>query len=482
MSWQFLFDVVAGLVFLSIPILLFIELYIGHSAFAGFFQKCGFGRREVGLLVVGATFSTFWYGDIPLYVSGGTLLAINLTGAFLPIAISIHLFRTKISSKGMAALGVLVVSVVTYMVTTFEPSIGVYSEFPYFLFPSMVAAGLGYVLYKRDATIAAPYAYVVATIGVLIGADIVRIPEIISALQLSTQTGATTVAAGSIGGAGIMDMVFIAGLLAMAPHFLTARKSLKESPRILGRMEGIQASIDATLDRAEIAYTEGHFHLAVTLAMKAVEQKARKAGARYGLKQEPSQVLRTLGLNPYHLGDFNLLIAIAEGKDHSQVVAYRCLVTARNLMLRIHALEIKSFATIKARSVAYIFDMLFLVALWISAYVVLVSIYPSAFKISDPFGSVWFMAFLLLMLASEMVYFTTCETLWGRTLGKRLVKIRVVEVDQTRLGFMGALTRNMIRPLDFLPLGYIIGYVTMSRNPWRQRIGDYLAGTIVMRG
>jgi uncharacterized membrane protein len=61
--------------------------------------------------------------------------------------------------------------------------------------------------YKRPKR-AAPLAYVTGTLGVLVGADVLRLPEL-----LHTELSAVTTA--SIGGAAIFDMVFLAGIIAV---------------------------------------------------------------------------------------------------------------------------------------------------------------------------------------------------------------------------------------------------------------------------
>jgi uncharacterized RDD family membrane protein YckC len=90
----------------------------------------------------------------------------------------------------------------------------------------------------------------------------------------------------------------------------------------------------------------------------------------------------------------------------------------------------------------------------------------------------------IMLMASFLVpflYFILFEWLWnGQTLGKRAANLRVTMEDGTPITFMAALTRNLLRPGDFLPLFYFIGMVAIFTNPKSQRIGDLVAKTIVL--
>jgi hypothetical protein len=80
------------------------------------------------------------------------------------------------------------------------------------------------------------------------------------------------------------------------------------------------------------------------------------------------------------------------------------------------------------------------------------------------------------------LYFVLFEGLWnGQTLGKKAVGIRVRMADGTPLTFRAALARNLLRPADLLPFWYFLGFLAMFTNVKSQRIGDMVAGTVVLR-
>lgn len=79
-------------------------------------------------------------------------------------------------------------------------------------------------------------------------------------------------------------------------------------------------------------------------------------------------------------------------------------------------------------------------------------------------------------------YFILLESLWqGQTLGKRLLRLRVTMVDGTPVTFGAAFWRNILRLADILPSFYLVGFVAIFTNARSQRMGDLVAGTVVIR-
>jgi uncharacterized RDD family membrane protein YckC len=78
-------------------------------------------------------------------------------------------------------------------------------------------------------------------------------------------------------------------------------------------------------------------------------------------------------------------------------------------------------------------------------------------------------------------YFAAFEIFWsGRTPGKRLAGIRVIKETGRPINAFEAIGRNVLRAIDFLPAGYAVGLVCMMLNRYSRRLGDYVAGTIVV--
>jgi uncharacterized RDD family membrane protein YckC len=80
-----------------------------------------------------------------------------------------------------------------------------------------------------------------------------------------------------------------------------------------------------------------------------------------------------------------------------------------------------------------------------------------------------------------LVYFTVLEALTGATIGKYLTNLRVVrDRDGGPIGWGPAVVRNLLRIIDGILL-YLIGFILVCATKKHQRIGDLVAGTIVVR-
>jgi uncharacterized RDD family membrane protein YckC len=79
-------------------------------------------------------------------------------------------------------------------------------------------------------------------------------------------------------------------------------------------------------------------------------------------------------------------------------------------------------------------------------------------------------------------YFTLFEAFWnGRTPGKRVAKIRVIQRSGRSIGLVESMARNLVRYVDQLPFFYAVGVIAMFITRQHQRLGDLAAGTLVVR-
>ena len=94
----------------------------------------------------------------------------------------------------------------------------------------------------------------------------------------------------------------------------------------------------------------------------------------------------------------------------------------------------------------------------------------------------WVMA--VITLAVFLVwfgYFAFFEATWnGQTPGKRYLHLRVIKDDGRPLGAFDAIGRNLLRLVDSLPGIYAVGIVTALISSRNKRLGDYVAGTVVV--
>lgn len=93
-----------------------------------------------------------------------------------------------------------------------------------------------------------------------------------------------------------------------------------------------------------------------------------------------------------------------------------------------------------------------------------------------------FALMVLLYFAVSILYGIIFEYAWnGRTLGKRLLGLRVVDADGLKLRPAQVIIRNLLRTVDCLPALYMVGGLSSVLSPYCQRLGDIAARTYVVR-
>ncbi len=127
-----------------------------------------------------------------------TIVAVNLGGALIPIAVSLYLLA-KHHLWLLSAIGVAIVAAVCHFVARPVPGLGIAEPV---LVPAAATAFVALLLSRRQA---APLAYICGSLGTLIGADLLNLNKI--------QGLGAPIA--SIGGAGTFDGIFVTGLLAV---------------------------------------------------------------------------------------------------------------------------------------------------------------------------------------------------------------------------------------------------------------------------
>jgi len=89
---------------------------------------------------------------------------------------------------------------------------------------------------------------------------------------------------------------------------------------------------------------------------------------------------------------------------------------------------------------------------------------------------------ILLYFVVSIGYGIAFEWAWrGQTVGKKLLRLRVVDSEGLRLQFNQIVTRNLLRFVDGLPLAYLVGGVACLLSSRCQRLGDLAANTLVVR-
>lgn len=94
------------------------------------------------------------------------------------------------------------------------------------------------------------------------------------------------------------------------------------------------------------------------------------------------------------------------------------------------------------------------------------------------FGMGMLLLWMFLLMWGYPILF---EVLWdGQSPGKRALGLRVVAADGAPVGWLASTVRNLMRTVDMLPLGYATGITSSLLDRWGRRIGDMVAGTLVI--
>ena len=133
------------------------------------------------------------------------------------------------------------------------------------------------------------------------------------------------------------------------------------------------------------------------------------------------------------------------------------------------------YATVLQRIAAWIIDLiiLFFVAIFVMGF----SFVSSLFMMNVGF----IVGGILSMILIVFVYTIALETAWnGQTVGKKIVKIRVVKENGKSITFTEALIRNIFRIIDNQFVG-LVGLILILVTEKKQRIGDLIAKTVVIQ-
>lgn len=141
----------------------------------------------------------YWFRHMlpPLVVERRTVIAVNLGGAVIPVAVSA--FLITMVNLADVLIGVFVMTILIHMMA--RPVKGLGIAVPA-LIPPVFAAALALLISPQEAP---AIAYISGTLGSLIGADLLNLKKI---PKLGT-------AVASIGGAGTFDGIFLTGIISV---------------------------------------------------------------------------------------------------------------------------------------------------------------------------------------------------------------------------------------------------------------------------
>ncbi|MGE6763762.1 RDD family protein [Corallococcus interemptor] len=139
-------------------------------------------------------------------------------------------------------------------------------------------------------------------------------------------------------------------------------------------------------------------------------------------------------------------------------------------------------AGIGYRCLAWLVDASLLFFFWVALYFVVTLLVSDVLGAFQALSGLTQTLLAVGLFATQWLYWTLAEVFFhGQTPGKRALRIRVVREDGSPVGFFESAVRNLCRAVDFLPVLYATGCITMLLDSRHRRLGDLLAGTVLVR-
>ena len=140
-------------------------------------------------------------------------------------------------------------------------------------------------------------------------------------------------------------------------------------------------------------------------------------------------------------------------------------------------------AGLGSRTAAFIIDQLILMTVNV---IIIICLGFVLYGFDDLFFLTEFMSYpiaitLIVLFLLNWGYFFVLEYFsGGKTIGKRVIGIRVIQENGHSLTILSSFIRNLVRIIDSLPANYLVGMLMIFFHPKNKRIGDLVAGTIVV--
>jgi uncharacterized membrane protein/uncharacterized RDD family membrane protein YckC len=465
--------------------------------------------------------------------TGDALDLVVLLASIVWSGLALALFwpRTLLSSsvgeaRSNRAIAFTLVLTTGVLVTTFAsssavPGVGIVEQFPLFLLPPLgagfVAALLAFRIFPGAEAFALPVAYFATTFGVLLGADLLRQPPLY---------GSGPPGLYSIGGAGVLDLVYLSGPLALAAAYLGHRALGRAAAAPTGEATGAPTPV-GRLGQAFRAGVRGELSDSLTESAQSAREAAEQARRLLEVGDAPvDRPWQGLPVPGWVVSDQANLDAVARAGTSDGREGFRAWLTARWLVYLGRDLDRRRFGSVRARSVAYLIDLVVVTVPAAIVWGVVAFVTPG--NLNDLLNSVPFSATIYGFVALAFLYAVLVETVTGTSVGKRTLGLEVRDRKLRSPGFMAALVRNvsLLPALTVigiggslavafalrgsllasvtvaglpLPGGFLatvavivfvvggvglfgaLGVVVIVSTPERQRLGDLLAGTWVVR-
>ncbi|MGI0132205.1 MAG: RDD family protein [Thermoplasmata archaeon] len=337
----------------------------------------------------------------------------------------------------------------TFAATATVPGVGIVSQFPFYLAAPVAGGLLGVALPRvlhRPREEGLSLAYALTTLGVLLGADLLRQPPLYA-------SGSNVYA---IGGAGPLDLVYLSGLIALAVAYLALRGArLERSPLVRVDAPSAPRTPAARLRRALVLGVRGDAPKSLRESAGAAEEAAHQSRGLLGLSAPAPGASPWEGLPvpSWVVADQRNLASLAARGSTDPQDAYRAWLAARWLVRFGRDLDRRRFAALRRRIGAFLVDLVIVTSPAVVVWCALALAYrsdPSQLATSAAFN-----ASLIGYSAVALLYFAGWEAISGTTLGKWRLGLEVRDRALRRPTALAVLVRNLPKlvPLTILGIG-----------------------------
>ena len=402
----------------------------------------------------------------------------------------------------------------TQLTTAAIPGLGIVSVFPAYLIAPVALGALAALVTRnrmgRSFGPALAVAYATVTLGVLVGADVLHQPPLY---------GGGGAALYSIGGAGLLDLLHLSGLLALVGAYGTIR-ALRRRPAEPTDDPG-PTSPSRRIRRGWYRYLDGQYPAAVDDSLRSVRDAVADARRLHGLGEaSPESSWAGLpGVPPWVAVDGANLEAVAPRAGASSRETYRAWLTAKALVQVASTVAARRRATGRDRAFAFAIDLAILAVGMVAVDVALLPTLHGS--LGALLNGLTFNAAINGAIGWGLAYFLLFEGRTGTTPGKRMLGLAVTDRQGAPPPFREVWIRNVPRvvPVSLVaysaamvvldlshpvavggPVGLanllgeliavtaigfgltgVLALLTIAATDEQQRLGDLVAGTWVVR-
>lgn len=140
-------------------------------------------------------------------------------------------------------------------------------------------------------------------------------------------------------------------------------------------------------------------------------------------------------------------------------------------------------AGLGSRAAAFIIDQLILMVANIIILIIplMIFIYRPTMWYFGEYSDVKVAIIVIVLFVINWGYFFAFEYfMGGRTFGKKMMGIRVIQENGHSITLLSSFIRNLLRIIDSLPTYYLLGILMVFFHSKHKRVGDLVAGTIVV--